>query len=144
VNRAARPVVRRVVRAVLVAGTALAVPVLTPSPAAACDVGVGYRPEISFGRGGLAGGTCSTATSLTGALLLFLLALAVLAALAAVAYRRGEAAAAALAGGDQTGAGQVGGGQASAGQAGAADATLTRYLDSVGISRGRSGGGPAA
>jgi hypothetical protein len=120
------------VRAAVVAGTALAVPVLTPSPAAACDVGVGYRPEISFGRGGFGGGTCSTATSLTGALLLFLVALGVLAAMAVVAYRRGQAAAAAL----------VGVGVSGADQAGAADAALTEYLDSVGISRGPSGGRP--
>lgn len=101
------------VRAALVVGTAVVVPVLVPSSAAACDVGVGYRPEISFGRGGLAGGTCGTGTSLTGALLLFLLAVAVLVALGVVAYRRGEARAAAM-----SGAG--------------ADATLERYLDSVG------------
>lgn len=125
-------IVRHAVRAALVAGTALAVPVLTPSPAAACDVGVGYRPEISFGRGGFGGGTCSTGTSLTGALLLFLLALGVLAALAVVAYRRGQAAAAAM----------VGGGAGEAGAARAADAALAEYLDSVGISRGPSGGRP--
>jgi hypothetical protein len=104
---------RAAVRAVLVVGTAIVVPVLVPSSAAACDVGVGYRPEISFGRGGLTGGTCSTGTSLTGALLLFLVAVGVLAALGVVAYRRGEARAAALSGGGP-------------------DATLHRYLDSVG------------
>jgi hypothetical protein len=105
--------VKRAVRTAVVVLTALAVPVLVPSSAAACDVGVGYRPEISFGRGGLAGGTCSTGTSLTGALLLFLFAVAVLAALGVVAYRRGEARAAAASGGGP-------------------DATLQRYLDSVG------------
>ena len=119
---------KHVVRAVVVAVTALVVPVLAPSSAAACDVGVGYRPEISFGRGGLTGGTCSTGTSLTGAALLFLLALAVLAALAVAGYRRGEAAAGALAG-------------AGPGAPADPDAALGAYLDSVGISRTPSGGG---
>ena len=121
---------RAVTRAVAVVATALAVPLLTPSPAAACDVGVGYRPEISFGRGGLAGGTCETGTSLAGAAVLAVLALAALAAFAVARYRRGQAAAAALAG---------------PGQAADPDAALTRYLDSVGLSRSpSSGGGPPA
>ena len=131
---------KRAVRTAAVAVTALVLPLLAPSSASACDVGVGYRPEISFGRGGLAGGRCETGTSLTGALLLFLLALAALAALGVVAYRRGQAAAAALAGAGG-GAGAGTGAGTGAGPDEGADAALDGYLRSVGLSRGSSAGG---
>ncbi|GAB6903069.1 hypothetical protein [Kineosporia succinea] len=55
---------------------------LSAHPASACDVGIGYKPTISFSLADGLGspGVCSTGTSLTGVAILAVLAVALAAA----------------------------------------------------------------
>ena len=81
---------------VLVAFLAL---LMTPQAASACDVSYHYKPSFSLDRPeGGRGTVCSNSTSLTGSALVALGAMSALAAAGVVAFRRGEATAASLAG----------------------------------------------
>jgi hypothetical protein len=108
-------------RALIVAGAGPLLVVLTAPGASACDASYGTKPTANLDADSLFGGTCSTGTSLGGAVVVALLAVAALAALASLAFRRGEQAAAAWA---TTGPGP---------EAPSADQALTGYLNSVGL-----------
>jgi hypothetical protein len=137
-----------VVRGLIVAGTGLLLVTLTPSTAAACDASYGTKPTVSFGGDSLFGGTCSTGTSLTGAIVVALLAVAVLVFLARLAFQKGEVAAvswaaastsAPTAGSDLTPSSTPTGPETSA-----ADRALAEYLTSVGLRDGMAPPQPAS
>jgi hypothetical protein len=119
-------------RTLIVAGAGLLLVVLTASGASACDASYGTKPTANLDADSIFGGTCSTGSSLGGAVVVALLAVAALAALASLAFRRGEQAAAAwgATGADPETA------RTSTGrdpEATSADQALTGYLNSVGL-----------
>ena len=92
--------------------------VLAPSTASACDVGVGYKPTISFRGNNAFGSTCSAGTSLTGVAILAVLVAVAVVALASTVLKRALVQAESL--GD-------------AENPGAADRVLNSYLESAGL-----------
>ena len=113
-----------VVRAVGAASVAALGWLLAPSTASACDVGIGYKPSISFSGNSVFGSTCSTGTSLAGVAIVAVLVVVALAALASSVLKRAAVQAESLAGAGDTGGGAT-----------PADRALDRYLDSVGLGR---------
>jgi hypothetical protein len=117
-----------VVRAVGAASVTALGWLLAPATASACDVGIGYKPSISFSGNSVFGSTCSTGTSLAGVAIVAVLVVAALAALASSVLKRAVVQAESLAGA----------GDAGDGEAVAADRALNTYLESVGLGSGRT------
>jgi hypothetical protein len=87
-----------VIRVVACGAVLLIAQLMTPATASACDVGIGYKPTLSFDFGtALSGGQCSNGTSLTAAAVLAVLAVAVLAGVLKVLFDRGATVATTLA-----------------------------------------------
>lgn len=109
---------------------------LTASGASACDSSYGTKPTANLDGDSLFGGTCSTGTSLAGAVVVALLTVAALAALASLAFRRGEEAAAAWAAtgsGPETAEVASGASTGPGPEAPSVDQALAGYLNSVGL-----------
>jgi hypothetical protein len=67
---------------------------LTARPAAACSVGIGYRPTLNISKPNMGlGNPCTDGTSITGAVVVAVLVAGALAAAGIAAYRRAQASA---------------------------------------------------